>query len=179
MSNEREQPDAIRRAITDRAGGRQWTAANRLQSFLSTEPLHGEARQLLGEILLEMGATVDAGAVVIASERDDPAALAAIEAWLAEVAESPMAAFERMRGQGFLVPGVVDEFGPIARSRLTPLVERAVAELGADESAEGPEPGELGLGGRAALTGLGVGCGAIVAVFLVGVVQVARWVFGS
>lgn len=173
VARDRSAPDAVARAAADIATGRSWTAGNRLQSFLSDDPLHTEARLMLGQLLLDMGAVADAGAVLIASERDDDAAAAAIGAWLAYAADAPRTAAERLRGQGLLRDEVLSGLGPIARARLAPVVARS-REVLANHEGDDPLPDEP-IKDAAFFTGCAIGCGGIVAVFVVGLVQIAKW----
>lgn len=171
MHDDAEQPEALIRARADIDGGRAWNAANRLQSFLSTEPLHHEARLMLGQLLLDSGAPADAGAVLMPSERNDEAARSAIDAWLELVATDPDGSLRLIRGQGFGDPATVAQLGPIGRARMEPLSARIREEL--DDEADDEERSD-GSGGPVAV-GCTLGCGALIAVLGAGVFQIAKW----
>ncbi len=114
MAHDDTAPEALRRAEADLAAGRAWNAANRLQSFLSHDPLHMAVRSRLGDLLLDMGAPADAGAVLLATERDDDAARGAIAAWMAYLDTHAVAALQGLRGQGLVDEDTMAALGPSA-----------------------------------------------------------------
>ncbi len=176
MAHDDTAPEALRRAEADLAAGRAWNAANRLQSFLSHDPLHMAVRSRLGDLLLDMGAPADAGAVLLATERDDDAARGAIAAWMAYLDTHAVAALQGLRGQGLVDEDTMAALGPVGRSRTEPLVLRARVELrDEDEDQDDSDDGETSAAESALAAGCGLGCGALIAVFGAGLFQIAKW----
>jgi Tetratricopeptide repeat len=174
MAHDRERPGALVRANADVAVGRTWNAANRLQSYLSTNPGAAEVRLRLAQLLLDMGAPTDAGGVLLASERDDEIARAAIASWLSHLDADPLPALRALQGQGLLVADALDDLGPIGRSRVEPLVARARERLASDADETEREQSESPMS-RAASAGCSLGCGAFILVIVAGIVQIAEW----
>jgi Tetratricopeptide repeat len=174
MPRDRDRPDALVRADADVAAGRRWNAANRLQSYLSTVPGDAAVRLRLAQLLLDMGAPTDAGAVLLASERDDAVARDAIASWMRYLDADPLPALRALQGQGLLETDALDDLGPIGRSRVEPLVARARERLAGDADETEREQSESPMS-RAASAGCSLGCGAFIVVIVAGLVQIAEW----
>jgi len=71
---------SVIKARVDLREGRPWRARQRLESFVSQNPTHQEALELLGDVLYEMGDTPRAGRYWLLTSRTDNRATAALRA---------------------------------------------------------------------------------------------------
>lgn len=167
-------PEVMDRAQADLDAGRPWNAANRLQGYLANDPLHVEARLMLGQVLLDMGELEEAGRALLPSERDDDAAREAIAEWLTALDDLTMKRVNLVERQGFANPRLVEQLGPIGRARTEPVCERVHAVLAGEGRASDDRPATVG--DRIALGCFSIGCGGLIAIFGAGLVQIWSWV---
>jgi hypothetical protein len=64
-------PKSLERAREDLGHGRPWRAGDRLESYVSQQPVDRDALELLGDVLFEMGDLPRAARYWLLTERDD------------------------------------------------------------------------------------------------------------
>jgi hypothetical protein len=118
-------PPSVVKARVDLDEGRPWAARDRLESFVSQNPTHAEALELLGDVLYQMGDLPRAGRYWLLTSRDDDRARRSIDALGVRFARPELVLAD------LPVRDSVDAYPPMARQR--------IAELRAEAAANGVE----------------------------------------
>jgi hypothetical protein len=170
-------PRSLERARDDLRNGRPWRARDRLESYVSQQPLDVEALELLGDVLFDMGDLPRAARYWLLTQRDDVRFDAAYGA-LREVFPRP----DHLLAVLPIRPPL-SEYPDVARGR----IERLVGDAAAIGVVWEPRPrrhrgDDLGLpqGLRAPwwLWPIGIGCLVLfVAVVVIGVTGLVEIVF--